>query len=173
MASLGHNELRLLVLQQMDVKMWHSLSAEDLVKIPPSFYVALGLDHWEFASNGNVPQHDEGSVSVGISSPDTCKMETLTERFGSLYLVRIPRTALVGISKDLPITAAFIPAIDVPTTILKLLSSLTWRRVWNTTHQTRQVIGICRPLFRNYWFDYRETFHKLGKGVSFEISTFP
>ena len=49
------------------------------------------LDQWEFANKGNVPQHHDRSVSVGVSSSDTNRMETfkgrsLTPPLFALYL---------------------------------------------------------------------------------------
>ena len=46
-----------------------------------SVHVALDIDQWEFAINGNVTQHHDGSVSAGMSSLNTGRMETFTGTF--------------------------------------------------------------------------------------------
>ena len=42
---------------------------------------ALGLDPWQFAITGKIPQHHDGSVYIGMSSLDTGRMEMLKGTF--------------------------------------------------------------------------------------------
>ena len=75
-------------MQQVIVKVWRSQSVEDLVKIPPNVHFALDLDQWEFAIKGNVPQHHGECISIGMSSLDTGRRETLTGTFFGALRVR-------------------------------------------------------------------------------------
>ena len=65
---------------------------------------AMDPDQWQFAITGKIPQHNDGSVCVGMSSLDTGSMEMLKGTFwrplGSPYRAHpagIPSTVLPGI----------------------------------------------------------------------------
>ena len=83
-----HRARKWLVLQWVVVKVWHSLSVEDLVKFRQAFMFALDLDQWDFANTGKVPQHHDGGVSVDMLSLDTGRMETLKGTFFHALRVR-------------------------------------------------------------------------------------
>ena len=110
---------------------------------------ALDFDQWQFAITGKVPQHYDGSVAVGMSSLDRGRMEILKGMFFAppqglpyrAYLARIPRTVLSGISKILPMAAAFIPATDVPTTRHPWASVLLIVAVWRKYCQSNATDG--------------------------------
>ena len=131
-------------------------------KFHQAFMFAMDPDQWQFAIAGKVPQHHDGSVSVGMSSLDTGRIEMLKGTFwrpqGSPYRAypwRIPRTVLPGMSKIRPMAAAFIPATDVPTTRHREHRSyLLWLPGGKTAIQTPRTVGIYKPWFRNYWLDY-------------------
>ena len=113
-----------LVRQRVVVKVWHSLSVEDLVKIPPSGYVCPGFRPKTVFNYGKgtttpwrklirrhiVAEHrQDGDAYRGL----------LWRPQGSpyrAYLARTPRSVLSGISKIRPMAAAFITATEVPTT---------------------------------------------------------
>ena len=56
--------------------------------------------------------------------------------------------------------------------IVELRSFLLLLSGGNTASRTQWTIGIYEPLFRNYWFDYHETWQKLSKGVNIEVWKF-
>ena len=119
---------------------------------------ALDLDQRQFAITGKISQHHDGCFSIGMSSRNTGRMETLWRPQGSpysAYLARTPRTVLSGISKIRPMAAAFTPATEVPLhTIVELQSYLSRLSLGTTASQTQRTVGIYGPLLRNYWLDY-------------------
>ena len=50
-------------------------------KFHQAFMFALDLDHWQLAITGNVSQHHDGSVSIGMSSLDTIRIAMLKGTF--------------------------------------------------------------------------------------------
>ena len=115
------------------------------LKFHQAVVIDLDLGQWQFAIMGKEPKYHDGSVSVGISSLDTARMERLKLRDvlwrpqGSpyrAYLARMPLTVLSGISKIRPMAAAFIPVTEVPTTrhrwaLLVIHIMAVWRKYYS------------------------------------------
>ena len=68
-----HRAWTWLVLQRVVIKVWHSLSVEDLVEIPPSGYVCPGSRQMAVCNYGK--------GCVGMSSLDTGRLEMLKGTF--------------------------------------------------------------------------------------------
>ena len=159
--------------QRVVIKVWHSLSVEDLVEIPPSGQVCPGSRQMAVCNYGK----GTATPCVGMPSQDTGRLEMPKGTFwrpqGSpyrAYLARIPRTVLPGISKIRPMAAAFIPAPGIPTTrhhwaSVALISLLCL----SGAHTAIQTVEIYGQRFRNSWLDCHETWQKWSRGVNFEV----
>ena len=126
---------------------------------------ALDLDQWQFAITGKVPQHPDGLrrnlVAEHRQDGSRCLKGRIWCPQGSpyrAYQARIPRAVLPGISKIRPMAAAFIPATEVPTTRHRWASAVLFRLFGgNTAIQTPRTVRNYGLRFRNYWFEYHET----------------
>ena len=117
---------------------WHSVSVEDLVEIPPSSPVCAGFRPMAVCNCGNgttTPWRKRlrRHVVAGYRQDGDAERDVLWRPRGSpyrAYLARIPRTVISGISKIRPMVAAFIPATEVPTTRHRWASVVLIVAVW-------------------------------------------
>ena len=124
---------------------------------------ALDLDQRQFVITGKVPQHHDGSFSVGISSLNTGRMERLKGAFFDALRVRpIGPTwgghlvlSFRGYQRfDQRLQLSYPPLKSLLHRIVELRLYLSWLSRGNTASQTQWTVGIYGPLFRNYWLDY-------------------
>ena len=130
--ALRHRAWTWLVLQWVVVKVWHSLSVEDLVKIPPSGHDcprSRPMAAYNYGKGTTIPWRKRlrRYIVAGHRQDGEALRDVLWRPHGSPYrafLVEIHVTVLSGMSKIRPMAAAFKPVTEVPTTLHRWASAV-------------------------------------------------
>ena len=168
-----------LVLHWAVVMVWHSLSLEDLVKIPPSGHDCPGsrpMAVYNYGKATTLPWRKRLRIYIVM---DTGRMERLKGTFFDALGVRPigpswQRYLLLSFRGyqrfDQWLQLSYPPPKSLLHIIVELRrSSISWLSGGNNSSQTQRTVVIYGIMFRNYWLDYHETWQKWSRGVNFEV----
>ena len=167
-----HRAWTWLVLQRVVVKVWHSLSVEDLVEIPPSGHVCPGsrpmavcyygkctTTPWRKRLRRHVVAGCRQDGDVWRDVFDALRVHPIGPTWRR-YLVLSFR----GYQRfDQWLQPLYPPSKPLLHAIVEHRSYLLWLSGGNTAIKTPRTVGIYGPQYCNYWLDYHETWQKWSR----------